>query len=245
MIDFHCHLDLYPKPNEVLTTLKRNKCFVLSVTTTPMAWEGTSQLVQGIKGVHMAIGLHPELAASRHKEVDRVCELLHMTRYVGEIGVDGTQRHKGSLDIQVSIFERIIDESERLGGRILSIHSRGATELVLDILKRRVRNSIPVLHWFSGSIKEAAVATDLGCWFSVGPTMLKTKKGQALAATMPIDRVLTETDGPFTSNACGPLLPWHTLIAEESLALIWKRSCEYIQEQLTQNLIDIAGEGIS
>ena len=39
MIDFHCHLDLYPKPSTVIREIAKRGTFVLAVTTTPKAWE--------------------------------------------------------------------------------------------------------------------------------------------------------------------------------------------------------------
>ena len=46
MIDFHCHLDLYPNPREVAKECAKRGLYVLSVTTTPSAWEGTSAVLR-------------------------------------------------------------------------------------------------------------------------------------------------------------------------------------------------------
>nr|VFJ63709.1 MAG: TatD DNase family protein [Candidatus Kentron sp. DK] len=241
MIDLHCHIDLYQNPQEVLTGIIRNRCFVVAVTTTPLAWEGTTALIGNTPGVHIAAGLHPELIASRHKEVDRLCELIAETKYVGEVGLDGSARHQASLPLQVTVFERILQESERLGGKILSIHSRGAPQAVFDCLRLPNRYSIPVLHWFSGTNRDIKIAINLGCWFSVGPTMLSSKKGRSLVASIPRDRVLTETDGPFAASAKGPFMPWHTREAMSGLASIWNCSVHEAQEQLMTNLASLVG----
>jgi len=63
MIDFHCHLDLYPSPQEIVSECNRRGLYVLGVTTTPSAWEGTSKLVASARRIRIALGLHPELAA--------------------------------------------------------------------------------------------------------------------------------------------------------------------------------------
>nr|VFK21103.1 MAG: TatD DNase family protein [Candidatus Kentron sp. LPFa] len=241
MIDFHCHIDLYRNPQEVLAGIVRNRCSVLAVTTTPLAWEGTTALIGDTPGVHIAAGLHPELVASRHKEVDLLCDLISETKYVGEVGLDGSARHRSSLPLQVAVFERILQECERLGGKILSIHSRGAPQAVFDCLRLPDQRSTPVLHWFSGTIREVKMAINLGCWFSVGPAMLSTKKGRSLVAAMPKDRVLTETDGPFVSTAKGPLMPWCMKRVMSDLSSIWNCSVDEAQEQVAVNLMSLVG----
>lgn len=208
MIDFHCHLDLYPDPEEVLRGIDDRGTYVLAVTTTPKAWRGTTKLVGERKRVRVAVGLHPEVVAQRHHEVALLCGLLPECRYVGEIGLDGSPPHRATLDLQKKVFTRILAESAKLGGRILTIHSRGAATAVLDALERQPLAGIPILHWFSGSRRELERATALGCWFSIGPAMMRSKKGRELAALMPLDRILTETDAPFTMIGEVPLMPW-------------------------------------
>ena len=193
MIDFHCHLDLYPDPRAVLDGIDARGTYVLAVTTTPKAWRGTTKLIGNRKRVRVALGLHPEVVAQRHQEVALLCGLLPETRYVGEIGLDGSPAHRRSLELQATVFERILAECSRLGGRVMSIHSRGAASQVLDA---------------SGTTRELERAVSLGCWFSIGPAMLRSNRGRELASAMPLDRVLTETDAPFTRDGDDPLMPW-------------------------------------
>ena len=68
MIDFHCHIDLYPDPAKILEEVDLHKTYVLAVTTTPKAWRGTRKLVGDRKRVRTALGLHPEVVAQRHAE---------------------------------------------------------------------------------------------------------------------------------------------------------------------------------
>lgn len=211
MIDFHCHLDLYPDPASVLNGIDAHGTYVLAVTTTPKAWNGTRKLVGDRSRVRVALGLHPEVVALRHQEVALLCGLLPDARYVGEIGLDGSPAHRQSLDLQKSVFERILAQCSLLGGRVMSIHSRGATSAVLDAIERHPGAGTPILHWFSGTARELERAIGLGCWFSIGPAMLRFQKGRNLAAAMPLDRLLTETDAPFTRAGDNPLMPWQAV----------------------------------
>ena len=236
MIDFHCHLDLYKNPAQILEETVCRRGHLLAVTTTPMAWEGTLALVREAPHVEVAVGLHPELVATRHKEVAQLCDLLSETDYVGEIGLDGTIPHQATLPIQRQVFEEVLTACEDSGGRVMSIHSRGATSLVLDYLETYARSGLPVMHWFSGTQSELKRAIDIGCWFSIGPAMIRGVKGRRLASMMPSDRVLTETDGPLAHRRNRPLMPWDVEEVELVLGNIWKLSPVAVQQQLVRNL---------
>lgn len=242
MIDFHCHLDLYEDPGVVLKAVVERNCYVLAVTTTPLAWEGTCGLVGQTPRVKVAAGLHPEVVAARHHEVDQLCGLVPETQYVGEIGLDGSKPHRQSLSLQREVFDAVLCACESTGGRIMTIHSRGAISLVLDHLEAHRDAGVPVLHWFSGTRGELDRAIQLGCWFSVGPAMLRGDKGRRLASSMPPHRVLTETDGPFARRGRTPLMPWDVNEAEIVLAALWSVSRAEVERRLTTNLGRLIGK---
>lgn len=241
MIDFHCHLDLYPDPQTVLKGIIERNCHVLAVTTTPLAWEGTRSLVGHAPRVTVAAGLHPELVAARHKEVERLCMLIPETDFVGEVGLDGSKHHRASLALQCEVFEAVLRACELAGGRLLTVHSRGAASLVLDQLEAHAGAGVAVLHWFSGTQRDLQRAVELGCWFSVGPAMLQGEKGRHLASAMPSDRVLTETDGPFGRRGRSPLMPWDVSDAEVDLAVLWGISVTEARGRISTNLGRLLG----
>jgi len=208
VIDFHCHLDLYPNALQVLDEVARRNEFTLAVTTSPRAFIATSRVFSGRASVHMGLGLHPEVAEAKQGEEDLLVQLIASARFIGEIGLDGSSRFKRSLPLQVRIFTSAIAECQRQGGRVMSIHSRGAETRVLDILEAHPGAGTPVLHWFSGNRAELQRAIRLGCWFSVGPAMLAGAKGRAHLSEMPLNRVLPETDGPFAKRQGATLMPW-------------------------------------
>lgn len=239
MIDFHCHIDLFPDPQAVLDEVDARGTYVLAVTTTPKAWRGTLKLVGERRRVRVALGLHPEVVAQRYGEVALLCGLLPETRYVGEIGIDGSPAHRASIETQKTVFARILAGCAQHGGRIMSIHSRGAATYVLDKLEREPGAGIPILHWFSGTIKELHRAVELGCWFSVGPAMLKSRKGRELVQRMPLDRLLTETDGPFARDGNAALKPWQAYDCLEAIALATETDGTVLGQRIIENLTRI------
>lgn len=242
MIDFHCHLDLYPDPHAVANECAARRLYVLSVTTTPSAWGGTEALGRGAERIKTGLGLHPQLAHERKGELPLFEQLIGETRYVGEIGLDGAPEHRRHWADQMAVFTRVLDVCSNAGGRVLSIHSRRAATAVLDALEKTPGAGTPVLHWFSGTQRELARAVELGCWFSVGPAMLASQKGRALVAMMPRDRVLTESDGPFAKLDGRPLLPWEADRAASGLAAVWSESLRTLQQQLLANLRQLVGQ---
>lgn len=230
----HCHLDLYPDPFTVAAECKARGTYVLSVTTTPKAWDGTCQLAEGSQRIRTALGLHPQLAHQRSHELELFDALLPDAKYVGEIGLDGGKGFKDHWEVQLKVFRHILNSVSRAGGRIMTIHSLASTAAVLDELSGI--EGIPILHWFTGTKTQLKRAIALGCWFSVGPAMLNTKKGSELTLMIPKDRILTETDGPFAKSNGQLLQPWDSEIAVNQLASLWGLSVSETTIVLNNNL---------
>jgi TatD DNase family protein len=236
MMDVHTHLDLYPDPGSVVQRCTELGIYVLSVTTTPTAWERTSALASGSPRIRTALGLHPQLARQRKHELTLFRELLDKAPYIGEVGLDGGPDCKPFWNDQLDVFHEVLEHCSRSGGKILSIHSRRAASEVLKCLRRYPSAGIPILHWFSGSHKELRDAIELGCWFSVGPAMLSSVRSREQIAMMPVDRVLTESDGPFAQQEGLSLYPWDANRALDGLASIWSKSTSEVKIELHQNL---------
>lgn len=241
MIDFHCHLDLYPDPEREVREADAARIYVLSVTTTPRAWVRTAQLAKGYKRIRTSLGLHPQLAHERCGELSLFEELLPRSRYVGEVGLDGGPGYGQHAAIQSKVFDTVLRLSARSGGRIMSIHSRRAVDEILNRLAANPDAGTPILHWFSGTPAQLRRAADIGCWFSVGPAMLRGEKGRSLAKAMPAGRVLTETDGPFASGPDGTLHPADAWQAVRQLATIWGLPLEDARVRLLDNLRSLSG----
>jgi TatD DNase family protein len=236
MIDFHCHLDLYPNPLTVRDECVRRGLHVLSVTTTPSAWEGTSALAAHTQRIRTGLGLHPQLAHERQNELALFDSFLPETRYIGEIGLDGGPEFRSHWQSQLVVFEHVLAKCRAAGGRIMSLHSRRASGALLDYLEKFSEAGTPVLHWFSGSFRDLDRAINLGCWFSIGPAMLASEKGRALTARMPRERVLTESDGPFAQLNGEAVMPWHVEKAIGELSQIWSLPSKEVDQNIHRNL---------
>jgi TatD DNase family protein len=188
-----------------------------------------------------ALGLHPQLAHERIPELPLFDELLPHARCIGEIGLDGAPEFGAHWKEQLEVFSHILAACVQAGGRIMSIHSRRASKIVLNLIEAYPGAGIPVLHWFSGSPRDLDRAIKLGCWFSVGPAMLNGERGRSLAARMPRDRVLTESDGPFAQLGGSPAMPWDVGLAVGALSGLWAQTHEAVEERMLDNFQALVG----
>ncbi|MEI8120444.1 MAG: Qat anti-phage system TatD family nuclease QatD [bacterium] len=237
MIDFHCHLDLYPDALKLLPEVVARNRFTLVVTTSPRAWLATSRIFSGYDNIKVALGMHPEIVEKKANERALLMSSISSAKFLGEVGLDGSVQHTDTMPLQQSILSEVLTECERVGGRILSIHSKNAATHVLNLLERHCHRSVPVLHWFSGTIQETRRAVAMGCWFSVGPAMLRGATGRAILQELPIDKVLPETDGPFAKNRSVPLMPWDAMTIVDTVASTWQMPKVSVCRQLEQNLL--------
>jgi TatD DNase family protein len=236
MIDFHVHLDLYSDPLSIAKECNARGIYVLSVTTTPSAWERTLALTTSTSRIRTARGLHPQVAHQRKGELDVFNTYLAETKYIGEIGLDGSPEYRVHWDDQLLVFDHILHACADAGGRIMSIHSRRATQAVLEKLEAVRDSGVPVLHWFSGSKSDLDQAIALNCWFSVGPAMLSTAKGLDLVSYIPHERLLTETDGPFAQVYRRNALPWDVQQVIVRLATLWNMPLGEVEQKIHLNL---------
>lgn len=237
-VDFHCHLDLYPNFKTAIAKAEAAGIFTLTVTTTPKAWPRNHQLTRGTRHVRAALGLHPQLVAERAGELALWEHHLPEARYVGEVGLDAGPRFYKSLDVQKQVFRVILERCADAGGKILSVHSVRSVPAVLEMIEHHFpqdRGAV-VLHWFTGTKAEARRATALGCYFSINAEMLRADRGRALVAELPMDRLLTETDGPFTQVDGRPAEPADTRRAVDAIARARNLNADAIDNAVRTNL---------
>jgi TatD DNase family protein len=238
LLDFHCHLDLYRDHEVVFQKCRREQIEVLAVTTTPRAWKKNLELAAGASNIRVALGLHPQLVAEGVDELTLFQKLLSETKYVGEVGLDASPKFYKSFDRQKQIFEAVLRACSEQGGKILSLHSVRCAGQVIKMLEAFLPQDrgTAVLHWFTGSASEARRAAELGCYFSVNSEMLKSEPRRAVLASLPRERLLTETDGPFTMTAGHPTSPFDVEDTIKSLSMMMGITVEALKSLLILNL---------
>ncbi|WP_208950381.1 Qat anti-phage system TatD family nuclease QatD [Rahnella sp. ChDrAdgB13] len=237
-VDFHCHLDLYPDHKAIIAECDKARVATLAVTTTPKAWQRNNELTEHSPFVRVGLGLHPQLVAEREHEVKLLERYLPVTRYVGEIGLDAGPRFYKSFEAQERVFSRILHACAEQGDKILSIHSVRAVAKVLSHMEKSHlnENGQVILHWFTGTVSEARRAAELGCYFSINEEMLRSVKHRKLINSLPLSRLLTETDGPFIQNETVPIRPRDVYRTVRGIAELHGLSSEAVSSLILSNL---------
>lgn len=233
MLDTHCHIDLYPRPESILNECDRDGFAILSMTNLPSHFEKGYPFFQNRNRVRQALGMHPLYAEHHKKEFAKFISNLAKTSYIGEIGLDFSKDGIHTKDIQLQTFENILNI---VAGKkkLLSIHSRRAERQVLDLLKKyQIKNAI--FHWYSGNINLIGEIVENGYYFSINPAMIKSISGKRIISKIPRNFILTETDGPFISENDLPIKPGQVQTVINFLAEEWMLNEDEIKQIVWSN----------
>jgi TatD DNase family protein len=161
-------------------------------------------LSEANEGVYATVGIHPHNAEGwNENDLEHLAKLACNTRKVvawGEIGLD-FNRNYAPQEKQISLFKAQLSVARSLGLPVV-IHDRDAHKTVLEILKRYGGGDAGgVIHCFSGDIDLATSFIKLGYFISIPGTVTykKAPTVKAVAALMPLERLILETDAPFLS----------------------------------------------
>lgn len=158
-------------------------------------------LARKYKQIYAAVGIHPHDAQTLTPEIlNKLRDLAKDPKVVaiGEIGLD-YYRDLSPRDKQMEAFIEQIKLAHEIGKPII-IHDREANQDVMDTIKKyKAGRNGGIMHCYSGSLPLAIESIKEGFYISfAGPLTYKNaRKPQEVAAKIPIDRLLVETDCPY------------------------------------------------
>ena len=248
LFDMHCHLDFDADPRALADGLAACGTVALSMTVTPAGFDRAARLLAPCPNVRVGAGLHPwwvEEGPAGEAAAERAAANAGASRYVGEVGLDFSPKHVATRGAQVAAFDRIAAACAAEGGKVLSIHAVRSAGTVLDVLERHgvLDGGACLFHWFSGTSDELQRAAKLGCFFSVGPHMLASKRGRAYAQAIPRDRLLLETDEPPEAGPVVPAEEFARLLegALDEIARLRREDPETLAERIAHSSRDLLG----
>lgn len=221
LFDTHFHLDLIEDNLSLLQRLEEMKIYTVAVTNLPKLFNHTEKMCEGFKYIRPALGYHPELASQYKNQLPVFRELIGRTRYIGEIGLDNLRKSSQDFNDQKEIFSSVINLCADDGNKILTIHSRRAEKQVISMIGNNFPGKI-VLHWYSGSVRDLEIALSYGFYFSINYSMTQSANGAKIIGALPLERILLETDGPFTVLESTPFTPLKTAIIINEIIRIKK-----------------------
>lgn len=222
LFDSHCHIHDEAFDADRAEVFQRARDagvthFLLPASNVPDA-RAAFELAQREANCYSAISLHPQEAADWTDETARELAAIYddakalsretgepvLVRAVGEIGLDYYYENS-PRDIQKDVYRKQLELAHELDLPII-IHERDAFQDSYEILKQAKADGLlkkcpGVCHCFSGSRESAELLMDLGFMLGFdGPITFKNaRKAPEIVATMPLDRLVLETDSPYLS----------------------------------------------
>lgn len=206
LIDSHCHLDaeaFQPDLPDVLQRAHENGVHrLLTIGITLQTSEAAVVLANQYPDVSAVVGIQPNYAQEAAEgDWERIVELSGHPQVVA-IGETGLDRYWdfAPLDIQQDYFRRHLHLSRQIGKPFV-VHCREAESEVLQMLQDDFSNGPldGVMHSFCGDADMAAECVAMGMHISFAGmvTFRKNDALRAVAKTVPLDRLLVETDAPY------------------------------------------------
>ncbi len=195
LIDTHFHLDYYPNYKELYDYINESKQYTLCMTNSPGIYKSCCRILGETKYIKFAMGLHPKSRDLTINDFNQFISMSFMTNYFGEIGLDFSNSKKHvSKEKQLLYFDEIVKIASN-HNKLMSIHLRKSENYAIEILNK-YQPQKAVIHWFNGSKKQLEELIHLNCYFSVNTNMLT--KSKEMVRLIPKDKILVESDGPFT-----------------------------------------------
>lgn len=252
LVDSHCHLDLLdlaPWNGELQGVLAaaaaQDVTHMLCVSVTLERWAPMLDMIRPHANVYASVGVHPNEHAGRDPSVEELVQLAADPKIVaiGETGLDYF-RSEGDLEWQRERLRRHIAAAKQTR-KPLIIHMREATDDTLRILdEENACDAGGVMHCFSEDWAAAQRALDLGFYISFsGIVTFKTANAlREVAAKVPLDRMLVETDSPYLApipHRGRPNYPGYTRHVAEKIAEVRGSHYEEIAAHSTRNFFKL------
>ncbi|GEO26361.1 hydrolase TatD [Alicyclobacillus acidoterrestris] len=207
LFDTHCHLMDDQFADDLAAVLERAHSAGVSYVVVPAVDVQSARRAIAIaeqhEGVYAAVGIHPEAAkdvpASDFDEVERLA-LHEKVVAIGEIGLD-YYWDAAPRPEQAAVLRRQIEIAKRVKQPVI-IHNRESTQDIVQLLQDSGVDEVGgVMHCFNETLDVAKACMALGFYISFGGpvTFKKAEDVRQVAAQIPDDRLLVETDSPYLS----------------------------------------------
>lgn len=195
-IDAHNHLILYQEHiHQALEQIQEKNILTIDCGINEESYLYAKGLAKEQPLILPCFGIHPMEAHVYHTRLDEFESYIQESPMIGEIGLDFYWvEDQETYPLQVKVLEYFFERARR-NDKVVNLHTKGAEEEILSYIKRyRLRS--PIIHWYSGPMEVFHQLLDYGCYFTIGVDAGCSGITQEMVQRLPLDRLLTETDGP-------------------------------------------------
>ena len=241
LIDTHCHLEqdaFEPDLDKIILESKKKGIFCITSAVAPDDWQRGIEISEAYDSVFGSLGLDPLSSRNMEQLISLVREHQDSIVAIGEIGLDHyRERDHAARNIQEDNFRKGIELAKDLKFPI-QIHSRSAGRRVLEVLSEMEAPDVH-LHAFDGKSSLARMASnDLGYYFSIPTSVVRSPQKQKLVKAVNIERLLIETDSPVLGPEKGMRnTPLNLPIALKEVSKILRRDEEELREMILENTL--------
>jgi len=205
MIDSHCHLDHEPLLENLSDVISRSKnagiTKLLTICTTFDSFDNIKTIIKKDQMIYGTYGIHPHETSNNQVDKQTIIKSVNENEKIigiGETGLDFFYNHS-DRDRQINSFKSHIEASIELDKPII-IHSRNAENETFEILSSYKNKNLKILmHCYTGSLEFSKKLLTLDAFFSASGiiTFKNSTDLQNTFKTIPIEKLLIETDSPF------------------------------------------------
>lgn len=194
LIDTHFHLDFYKNHKKIYSDINALHQYTLCMTNSPEIYKECQKLYWNTKYVKFALGFNPKEIHTQNS-FKMFLNMFKGAEYIGEIGLDFSSKYIKSKEYQLEWFEKIIELCSK-DNKLISIHVVESEKYIINILKKYKPQKC-IIHWYNGNEESLKELIKIGCYFSINTNMIK--KNNSKLFLIPKEKLLIESDGPFTS----------------------------------------------
>ena len=205
MIDSHCHLDHEPLYSDLQNVIQRSKEIgiekLLTISTSFQSFLKIKEIIKKDAIIYGTIGTHPHESDKDILKSDQLVKNLDENKKIIGIGETGLDFYYNNSDKvkQIASFKEHIEASIKSNVPLI-VHSRNAEQETFDILNEYKNYDLKILmHCFTGSKEFSKKLIKLNSYFSASGiiTFKNSKDLQETFKSLPLDKVVIETDSPF------------------------------------------------
>jgi TatD DNase family protein len=196
LIDAHTHLDRYTdRLDAALSEIETHRILTVTTSMSVPSYERNLEIAERCRLVLPIFGIHPWNASGYAEDLNALGSFITRSPMLGEIGLDyHFVRRKSRYGAQRKVFEYFL-AAARDQRKIVNLHTKGAEADVLVLLERyKVKRAI--VHWYSGPMDILRDLVTRGTYFTIGVEIMRSNLIKAIAAELPSELLLTETDNP-------------------------------------------------